>query len=78
MLDLKLNEAGAVTEVVGQRWSNANADGDFRLQPFGGTVEGEATFDGYTIPAILKVGNHFGTEEYLPFFQAEIVSARYR
>ncbi|WIJ26945.1 DUF6544 family protein [Devosia sp. RR2S18] len=78
VLDLKLNEAGAVTEVVGQRWSNANAESIFQLQPFGGTVESEATFDGYTIPAILKVGNHFGTDEYLPFFQAEIVSARYR
>jgi hypothetical protein len=77
VVDLKLDEAGAVKEVVGQRWSNANARGEFQLQPFGGTVDGEATFDGYTIPSILKVGNHFGTDEYLPFFQAEIISARY-
>jgi len=78
VIDLKLNELGAVLEVVGQRWSNANAAGEFHLQPFGGTVEGEAMFDGYTIPANLNVGNHYGTDEYLPFFQAQIVSAVYR
>lgn len=78
VIDLKLSKLGAVTEVVGQRCSNANASGEFQLQPFGGTVEGEATFDGYTIPANLNVGNHFGTDEYLPFFQAQVVSAAYR
>jgi hypothetical protein len=77
LIDLKLNGIGAVIEVVGQRWSNVNAAGEFQLQPFGGTVEGEVTSGGYTIPAILRVGNHFGTDEYLPFFQAEIVNARY-
>ena len=78
VIDLKLSKLGAVIEVVGQRWSNANAAGVFQLQPFGGTVKGEASFGGYTIPTKLNVGNHFGTDEYLPFFQAEIVSARYR
>jgi hypothetical protein len=78
MLELTIDEAGALKEIVGQRWSNANPEQRFRLQPFGGTMEAEATFEGYTIPSRLKVGNHFGTEDYLPFFQAEIVSARYR
>jgi hypothetical protein len=76
-LELRLAANGAVQEVVGQRWSNANAEKRFQLQPFGGTVAGEATFGGYTIPAQLNVGNHYGTDEYLPFFQAEVVSARF-
>jgi hypothetical protein len=78
VLNLTLDAAGAVKEVVGQRWSNANPDKVFRLQPFGGTIHGEATFDGYTIPSVLHVGNHYGTKDYLPFFQARITAARYR
>ena len=76
--DLTLDQNGAVVQVVGQRWSNANPEQAFRLQPFGGSVEAEATFGGFTIPAILKVGNHFGTGDYFPFFQAEILSAVYQ
>jgi hypothetical protein len=78
VFELVLDRDGAVLEVVGQRWSNANVVKQFRAQPFGGTAAGEATFGGYTIPARLNVGNHYGTDDYLPFFQAEIVSADYR
>jgi hypothetical protein len=77
VLHLTLDEAGAVREVVGQRWSNANPDQRFRLQPFGGTMSGEGTFQGLTIPTVISVGNHFGTENYLPFFQARITQARF-
>jgi hypothetical protein len=75
---LKLDQAGAVTEIVGQRWSNANADERFRLQPFGGTVMAESTIQGLTIPTQIAVGNHYGTADYLPFFQARITRAVFR
>jgi hypothetical protein len=78
VLRLKLDEAGRVREVVGQRWSNANPDKVFRLQPFGGTMLAEGTFQGFTIPTEVAVGNHYGTEDYLPFFQARITKAAYR
>lgn len=78
VLQLKLNQDGAVKEVVGQRWSNANSDKVFRLQPFGGTMLAEGTFQGLTIPTKVAVGNHFATEDYLPFFQATITRATYR
>jgi hypothetical protein len=78
VVDLLLAEDGAVREVVGQRWSNANPEQRFRQQPFGGTAQGEAVFSGYRIPARLHVGNHYGTEEYLPFFQAEIIGAKHQ
>jgi hypothetical protein len=77
VLDMTLAPSGAIREITGQRWSNANPDKTFRLQPFGGTIEAEGTFDGYTIPVRLRVGNHYGTEDYVPFFQAEISHARY-
>jgi hypothetical protein len=78
LLEMTLDSSGAVREIVGQRWSNANHEEVFRLQPFGGTVEADATFEGYTIPSKLSVGNHYGTDDYLPFFQAEIRNARYQ
>jgi hypothetical protein len=77
VLEMTLAPSGAIEEIVGQRWTNANPEQQFRLQPFGGTIEGNATFQGYTIPSRLKVGNHFGKDDYLPFFQAEITSATY-
>lgn len=77
VIELTLDESGALIQVVGQRWSDANPEKAFRLQPFGGSVEGEATFEGYTIPTMIRVGNLFGTDDFLPFFQAEIVEATY-
>jgi hypothetical protein len=77
VLEMTLDSGGAVREIVGQRWSNANPEKVFRLQPFGGTIEADATFEGYTIPSKISIGNHYGTGDYLPFFQAEIGSARY-
>jgi hypothetical protein len=76
-VELTLDAEGRVLEVVIMRWSNANAEGAFRLQPFGGTINGEATFGGFTIPSMVEVGNHFGTPDYLPFFRAQITSANY-
>ncbi len=35
------------------------------------------TAEGYTIPTMVKVGNLFGTDGFLPFFQAQIVEAKY-
>jgi len=67
----------AVREVVGDRWSNANPEKRFRLQPFGGTAAADATFQGLTIPTSVAAGNHYGTDDYLPFFQARITRAQY-
>jgi hypothetical protein len=77
VLEMTLAPSGAIEKIVGQRWSNANPDQQFRLQPFGGTVAASAMFGGYRIPSRLSVGNHFGKDEYLPFFQAEIERATY-
>jgi hypothetical protein len=77
VLDLVIGTHGELLEIVGQRWSNANPQQTFRLQSFGGSIQKERRFGGFTIPSRLKVGNHYGTDDYLPFFQAEIVSADY-
>lgn len=77
VLDLRIAPDGALRELVGQRWSNANRDKVFRSQPFGGTVEAERSFDGFTIPSVIRAGNHYGTPDYLPFFQAELTEAEF-
>jgi len=74
---LTLDEEGRVLEVVTARWSDANPEKTFRLQPFGGTAHAEITFGGFTIPSDLRVGNHYGTGAFLPFFQARVISAEY-
>lgn len=74
-VDLTLGPDGTVLKVVTMRWSDANAEKAFHLQPFGGTMEEEATFEGFTIPSRIAVGNHFGTGDYLAFFQARIIDA---
>ncbi len=74
-VDMTLAADGRVLEVVTMRWSDANADKSFRLQSFGGTMEAEQTFGGYTIPSQLKVGNLYGSPGYLPFFQARVTAA---
>lgn len=76
-LDMEFDADGRVLSVSTLRWSDANPDRTFRLQPFGGTMEAEATFAGYTIPSVVRVGNHYGTPQYFPFFNATITEARY-
>lgn len=76
-VDLTLAADGRVLEIVTMRWSDVNADKTFRLQPFGGTMGAEQTFAGFTIPSELKVGNLYGSPDYLPFFQARITAAEY-
>ena len=77
-IDLTLAGTGRVVALSTMRWTDANPEKTFALQPFGGTVHGEATFEGFTIPTSVRIGNHFGSEDYHPFFQAEITRARYR
>lgn len=77
-VELTLGADGAVQEIIGERWSNANPEKVFKLQPFGGTVGAKRSFSGYTIPSRLAVGNHFKTDLYLAFFQAEVTSAIFR
>lgn len=76
-VNMTLGAEGRVLEVVTMRWSGDNADKTFRLQPFGGTMESEQTFEGFTIPTVVKVGSLYGTADYLAFFQARVTAGNY-
>ncbi|MDX1500611.1 MAG: DUF6544 family protein, partial [Woeseiaceae bacterium] len=58
--DVTVASDGRPVSVVLPRWSDANPEKTFRLQPFGGTLAGFETFDGYRLPTQIEAGNFFG------------------
>jgi hypothetical protein len=78
-LDLALDD-GHLRSVSLSRWGNPDG-GPFREVAFGAIVDQEASFGGYTIPARLRVGWHFGTNRFDgegKFFQVTVDEAVYR
>jgi hypothetical protein len=62
------------------RWGNPDG-AEFRDVDFGGILEEEGTFCGYTIPTRLRIGWYFGSERFESegeFFRATIDDAIYR
>jgi len=76
-IQLTLDAAGRVLEMTTLRWSDANPDRIYRLQPFGGRTRAHATHQGFTIPTALEIGNLYGTPEYAPFFRARLTRVEY-
>lgn len=59
------------------RWGDPTESGSYGLHPFGGVLETENTFDGYTIPGRLRAGWGFGTPAYRESFRFEITHASF-
>lgn len=74
-MQFTLDAEGNVIEVVALRWSDANPEKVYRLQPFGGRMLAWGSFDGFTIPTRVELGNLFGTPDYAPFFFASVTAA---
>ncbi len=68
---------GQPTKVRFGRWSNANPQKIHRLQPFGGYLSAFRQFAGYRLPTRVEAGNHFGTDEYFPFFVADVTAVEF-
>jgi hypothetical protein len=62
-LGLKIRDNGALEGLSLLRWGNPGG-GSFRYVPFGGVVEEENTFQGYTIPTRIRVGYYAGTDRF--------------
>lgn len=58
------------------RWSAETPIGN-QAPTLGGTGEVEARYGGFMIPRSVKMGNHYGTSEYIPFFQAKMDEAEF-
>jgi hypothetical protein len=79
-LGLTINAEGSVKNLSLCRWGNPGGK-EFSYVDFGGVVEDEGTFAGYTIPTRLRVGWHFGTDRFEregEFFRAVVDGAAYR
>jgi hypothetical protein len=79
-LILSLVPNGRLTSIQYRRWGNPGG-GAFTFEDFGGFIEDEAAFDGYTIPSRMRVGWHFGSERFESegeFFRCTIDDAKFR
>ncbi len=82
IIDLRFDVSnnGRVEKVQTLRWGNPEG-AEMRLCDFGGIVEAESTFSGYTIPTSVREGWYFGTERFESegeFFRVIIDEAVFR
>jgi hypothetical protein len=79
-LTLAVDGVGRLHSLHLSRWGNPEGK-EFRYVDFGGVVEEEATFRGYTVPARIRIGYYPGTPRFDTegeFFRGFIDSAEYR
>ncbi|SNY58866.1 hypothetical protein SAMN06297280_3504 [Arsukibacterium tuosuense] len=76
-VDLTVADNGQPLHVSFMRWSNANPQRRYTLQPFGGYLSGFRDFAGFRLPTHVEAGNHFGTADYFAFFVADIQQIRW-
>lgn len=71
-ITLTVDEEGRVGEFTMQRWGNQTEDGSYRYVPYGGTIDEERVFEGYTVPSRLAIGWWYGTERYEDVIRLEV------
>lgn len=76
-VDLTVAADGQPTQVRFERWSNANPEKQHRLQPFGAYLSGFRDFGGFRLPTHVEAGNHFATDQYFPFFVADVTAVKF-
>lgn len=75
-VDIRVDAQGRPVWVSMPRWSNANAEGIYRDQPFGGEVSDFRSVHGFRVPFRVDGGNFFGTPQYFPFYRARVTAFR--
>jgi hypothetical protein len=76
-VELHVDARGAPTRIIFPRWSDANPQKEFQIQPFGGDLSEFQTFEGFTVPTVVHAGNFYGTADYFPFYQVRVTSVTY-
>jgi len=76
-VDLTVDCEGRPQVVSFQRWTNANPEKAYRSQPFGAVVSDIREVGGYRLPFHVEAGNMFGSDDYFPFFIAEVTQIRF-
>jgi hypothetical protein len=77
-VDIRVEANGQPMWVSMPRWTNANAEKVYRIQPFRGELSDFRLVSGYRIPLRVDGGNFFGTAEYFPFYKAQLVDVHFR
>jgi hypothetical protein len=78
-LRFAVSETGRLEQFCFKRWGNPEG-AEHHYADFGGYVEEEGTFSGYTIPTRLRIGWYFGSERFESegeFFRVAIDEAIY-
>lgn len=75
-VDIRLDAEGCPLWVRTQRWTDANPQKVFQLQPFGGFVSDFREVQGIKMAFEVEAGNHFMTDAYFPFFRARLLHAK--
>ena len=76
-VDVTVDKDGRPVRVEFQRWSNANPEGVHQLQPFGGILSDFRDVQGFRVPFHVEAGNFFGSDDYFPFFIADVTEVRF-
>ncbi len=76
-MQITLDAEGNLTEVQALRWTDANPERVYRLQPFGGRMLEMGRHGGFLVPVRVELGNMYGTPDYAPFFLATITRAEF-
>jgi len=77
-VEIRVDRSGQPLSVSMPRWTNANADKVYRVQPFGGELSDFRSVSGYRLPFRVDGGNFFGTPEYFPFYRARVLDVSLR
>ena len=77
-VSIDVSEDGAPLRVTIDRWSDANPDHTYRVQPFGGTLSDYRDFGGYRLATRVEGGNHIGTPDYFPFYRVRVTAVTLR
>jgi hypothetical protein len=75
--DIRVDAQGQPVSITIPRWSNANPQHAWRLQPFGGETSDFRNVAGYRVPFRVDGGNFFGTPAYFPFYRARVLDVRF-
>jgi len=77
-VEIRVDAEGRPLSVSILRWTNANPQKAFRLQPFGGELSDFRDVGGYRLPFRVDGGNFFGSPEYFPFYRARVAEITIR
>ena len=77
-VEVELDGDGRPLVVHFMRWSDANPEKQYRLQPFGGKLSDFREVQGFRLPFNVEAGNMFGTDDYFAFYKAEITAILFK